>query len=664
MLLRAWPRRSKSPSPRLAGVSFSLRQKFFLAFTGVVLGLTVGLLLIVESRQRDSIIRQMEKRGVGIATHLAAVSTNSLLTYNFVALEQNVEKISRDQDVLYAIILDREGRVAAYSSHDEHQGMILQDAVSQRAASARDTLIQQVRSNQGEAEHYDIAVPVFVQGEKWGVVRIGLSTRDRQAEIRKTRQQVLLLGVLGVVLSTGAAAFLARRIVAPIRVLTEGTMAVARGEILPTISVRTRDEIAVLAVNFNDMAKDLRQHRTALEETNRQLDQKVRELSILANYNANILSSMTSGLLTLTLDGRFEMFNTMAEAITGLSGTEVRGQHYQRVFADNTPFVRVLDASHRHQTPLTAPRLDFCCHDGRHVSLQLRTAVLQDRDGRTVGLLAIFEDLSPMQALESQLRRADRLATVGQVAAGLAHEIKNPLASIRTFAQLVSRKHHDSKFVEQFDRVVLQELDRVNGIVEELLELARPARLQYAKVPIQTLLERIIDIHAERMQQQQIVCKTDFAAALPPLQADAEQLHRAFANIVLNAIEAMPEGGELNLTCRPVPTSLFNVVPSGADEVLGAPREKVSLTLDQYATDLEVVCHDTGGGIPAEQLDAVFTPFHTTKPKGTGLGLALTLKIIEEHRGTIRIASQVGHGTTVTMLLPTFPQDASSAQIL
>jgi two-component system sensor histidine kinase AtoS len=148
------------------------------------------------------------------------------------------------------------------------------------------------------------------------------------------------------------------------------------------------------------------------------------------------------------------------------------------------------------------------------------------------------------------------------------------------------------------------------------------------------------------------------------LQADAEQLHRAFANIVLNAIEAMPEGGELSLTCRPVPTSLFNVVPSGAEEMLGEAREKASLTLDQYATDLEVVCHDTGGGIPAEQLDAVFTPFHSTKPRGTGLGLALTLKIIEEHRGTIRIASQVGHGTTVTVLLPTSPQDASPAQIL
>jgi two-component system sensor histidine kinase AtoS len=196
MLSHIWHNLSSRGSRVVVGALFSLRQKFFLAFTGLVLGLMVALLLIVESRQRASIIRQMEKRGVALATHLAAVSTNSLLTYNFVALEQNVEKISRDPDVLYAIILDREGRVAAYSGHDEHQGMILQDAVSQRAASVRNMLIQPVRSNHDALAHYDIAVPVFVQGEKWGVVRIGLSTHDMQAEIRKTRQQVLLLGVL------------------------------------------------------------------------------------------------------------------------------------------------------------------------------------------------------------------------------------------------------------------------------------------------------------------------------------------------------------------------------------------------------------------------------------------------------------------------------------
>ena len=131
-----------------------------------------------------------------------------------------------------------------------------------------------------------------------------------------------------------------------------------------------------------------------------------------------------------------------------------------------------------------------------------------------------------MQTLERRLHRADRLAALGQMAAGVAHEIKNPLASVRTFAQLVSRKHHDSRFVEKFDRIVPQELDRINFIVEELLELARPARLHCAPVALPALLQRVVEIYSERLQQQSIQLKTDWAAALPPLLADAEQLHR------------------------------------------------------------------------------------------------------------------------------------------
>jgi PAS domain S-box-containing protein len=650
---------------RRGGGSFGLRQKFLLAFFVLVLGLVLGLLLIVESRQRASIVRQMEKRGVAIATHLAAVSTRSLLTYNFVTLEQDVEKISRDQDILYAIVLDREGRVAAYSGHDEKLGMILQDAVSQRAAQTPATLIQRVQRHADNGEHYDIAVPVLIResAEKWGTVRVGLSLRDMWTEIRQTRQRVLFLGVLGVICGSVVAAFLARRIAAPIHTLAEGTMAVARGELQHVIPVRTRDEIAVLATNFNHMTGELLNHRTALEQANNQLDQKVHELSILANYNENILTSMTSGLFTLDLEGRFETFNATAETITGLWLPEVRGQPYQQVFADNVQLVQVIEASYHH-APLTIPRLEFCHRDGRRVPLALRVALLQDRNARTVGLLAIFEDLSPIQTLENRLHRADRLAALGQMAAGIAHEIKNPLASVHTFAQLVSRKHHDDSFVEKFDRVVPRELERINLIIEEMLELARPARLQCAPIAVSAVIQRVIEVYAERMLQQQILLKTSFAAPLPPSLADAEHLYRSFANITLNAIEAMPAGGELTIICRLVPRVLVDFAASGSRRSLDDPQTVSPPALDLSASDIEVVFSDTGEGIPAEQLDMVFTPFHTTKPKGSGLGLALTHKIIEEHRGSVHVASEVGQGTTVTVTLPaSSPNIDASAQI-
>jgi len=604
----------------------------------------------------------MEKRGETIAAHLAAVSTKSLLTYNFVTLEQHAEQTAQARDVLYTIILDRDGRVAAYSGHNEQQGLMLQDTVSQQAAQATATLIQHVPHKRKTVEHYDIAVPVFVPGsaEKWGTVRVGLSLHEMQLEIAQTRRRVLFLGLLGVALSIAVAVFLARRIVAPLQVLTEGTVAVARGDLDHAIAIQTHDEIAVLARNFNHMTSELRKHRLALEDSNRQLDQKVLELSTLANYNDNILASMTSGLLTLDGEGRIEMFNVMAETITGVCGASMRGQPAHRVFADNVQFLQVLETSRQHRAPLTAPRLEFCRPDGQRVPLALRTAMLQDRAGHGDGLLAIFEDLSLIQTLEHRLQRADRLAALGQMAAGVAHEIKNPLASVRTFAQLVSRKHHDSRFVEKFDRIVPQELDRINFIVEELLALARPARLHCAPVMVPTILQRVVEIYSERLQQQGIQLKLDWAALLPPVLADAEQLHRSFANIVLNAIEAMPTGGELRLLCRPVPKALIDFTAHGnggtVHDVPGGPRA----ALDLYATDVEIVCQDTGMGIPTVQLDQVFTPFWTTKPKGTGLGLALTHKIIEDHSGTIHLTSEVGHGTIVTVRLPSAPPEPVS----
>lgn len=633
-----------------------LQHKFLFASLALVLGLVAALSLVAERRQRASIIRQMEIRGVTTATHLAAVSTQSLLTYNFVSVKHNAENISQDPDVLYAIILDRDNRVVAHSGHDEKQGMRLRDPISRRSAQAHTTLIQRLLDQDGKSAYYDITVPVLIAGndEKRGAVRIGLSLHDMYEEIDQTRRQVVLLGLIGTLAGSLVAAFLARHIAAPIQALAEGAKAVARGDMQHLIPVRSHDEIAVLASNFNQMTTELGKHRAALEQTNDQLDQNVQELSRLGSYHQNVLTSMASGLFTLDLDGCVETFNTMAERITGLRTQAVQGLSFEHLFVNNPRFAQLIAASRQHRTPLTTTRMDFCRRDGRHLPLSLRTAMLQNHTGDTVGLLVIFEDLSPLQTLEQRLHRADRLAALGQMAAGIAHEVKNPLASIRTFVQLLSRKHADLGFIEKFDRIVPRELDRINRIMEEMLELSKPARLQPEQIEIVHILQRVIEIYTERMRQQQIELKTDFGAALPMLWADVEQLYRAFANITLNAIEAMATGGELTITCRPAPKALVDWAAPAAGQHFDTAKPDIDhhTPLDLYTSDLEVLFHDSGPGIPSEQLDMVFTPFHTTKPKGTGLGLAIAHKIIEEHRGIMQITSRVGHGTTVSVQLP------------
>jgi PAS domain S-box-containing protein len=371
---------------------------------------------------------------------------------------------------------------------------------------------------------------------------------------------------------------------------------------------------------------------------------------------------MTSGLITLDLDGCVESLNAAAASIIGRQWAEVQGASFRQLFASNVQFVQVIEASRRHRTSLTTPRVDFCRPDGSHIHLSLRTAMLQDHATNIVGLLAIFEDLSPMRLLEQRLNRADRLAALGQMAAGIAHEVKNPLASVHTFVQLVSRRHEDASFIEKFDRIVPRELNRINLIVEEMLELARPTRLQNKQTQITPILRRVIEVYAERMQQQHIDLKTDFATSLPEMMLDAEQLYRGFANIILNAIEAMGTGGELRITCRPAPKALVDFAAPGIQQAHACQQPGSAQPIDVFTSDLEIIFVDSGPGIPPEQLNLVFTPFHTTKPKGTGLGLAITHKIMEDHGGSMQIDSQVGDGTTVTIRLPAssppFPSEA------
>jgi PAS domain S-box-containing protein len=355
---------------------------------------------------------------------------------------------------------------------------------------------------------------------------------------------------------------------------------------------------------------------------------------------------MTSGLMTLGLDGRFEAMNATAETILGVSSSSLHRQHYSQLLAPDTLFSQIIERTLQSRTPINVPRMEWIRSDGRVVPLGLRTAMRHDQ-GTTFGVLVIFEDLSPVQALERRLRHADRLAAVGQVTAGLAHEIKNPLTSVRAFVQLVRQKHNDARFIEQFDRIVLHEIDRINHIIEELLDVTRSRPQQHRPIDFLTLLGRVTEAYTEMMVQQHVRLEADWDDALPSINADPEQLQRAFGNLVLNALEAMPEGGDLGIVCRMAPKSITHIVASNASVT------RVTAEHELYAMEVEVTVRDTGVGIPADQLDNVFTPFVTTKKRGSGLGLSLAHKIIEDHGGNMHIASELEQGTAVTVRLPT-----------
>jgi PAS domain S-box-containing protein len=617
----------------------SLQAKFLLGMVLVLLLVMAAVITVVERRQRVAIIEEVQRRGEVVARNLAAISTGPLLLYNFTALEQNVARVATEADVVYAIVLDAEGKVAAHSRNPARVGLSLQGRVDEQAAKADTLLVQEtVGADTGESI-YDVAVPVLVERQKWGTVRVGLSKRRMEAEIRQTRWELGALTALTLLLGGLAAALVARRISRPVRQLAEVAAAISRGELPQRIEPSGADEIGHLAVAFNHMTVQLFEQRTALEAAHAELHGRFEELADLKSYTDSILGSVTSGIVTLDLDGRVVTLNPAGEFLTGLFAGEVAGRYCTEVFAHAPEVVEVLMDTLASRAGMASVSLALRRRNGTALSVEMSTAPLKGGDGKDLGVVGVFRDVTPVRELEAQLRRSDQLAALGTLAAGLAHEIKNPLTSVRTFSRLVPRKFQDERFRQTFQTVVPRELERINGIVEHLLQLARPTRLDFKPVRLPGLLERVLELYANQIEMKQVTVERVYARDLPAIQADPEHLYRALGNLVVNALDAMGTGGRLTLRAG----------WSEAGESSLAPRRR------GFERRVKVEIQDTGTGIPSSEADKVFIPFFTTKAGGTGLGLALAHKIIEDHGGSISFQSTPGVGTTFRVLLPLTP---------
>jgi len=232
-----------------------------------------------------------------------------------------------------------------------------------------------------------------------------------------------------------------------------------------------------------------------------------------------------------------------------------------------------------------------------------------------------------LKKTKSRMQRADRLASLGTLTAGLAHEIRNPLVAVKTFLQLLPEKYDDDEFRNYFLSVASGEVDRISSLVTELLDFARPSEPQLREENINEILDKMVTLVTTETKKKNLKITRNLGEHLPFIQVDKDQIKQVFLNILLNAVQATPENGEITIVTRSFAKS---------------PGE----------TFLQIEVKDTGPGIPAQELELIFTPFYTTKTQGSGLGLSITHQIVEEHRGYIEVDSQVGSGTSFTINLP------------
>ena len=620
----------------------SLRAQLLLGTFLVSVLVMTAVIVVVDHRQRVAIVEELQRRGDALARNLAAISHAPLLLYNFNALEQNVDQVATEADVVYAVVLDSDGKVAAHSRHPERVGILLRGAAHERAAATMEPLTQEMVTNAGVAV-YDFAVPVMVDDRKWGTVRLGLSKARMDAEIRRTRLELGALTMVTLLLGGMAAALVARRIARPVQQLAEGAAAISRGELNQRIEPSTGDEIGRLAAAFNDMAAQLLQQRTALEEAHGSLRRQFEELADLKSYTDNILGSLTSGIVTIDLDGRVVTLNPAAKLLTGFFRGEAAGRYCTELFAHTPEISDLLTETLATRAPIASVSLRLRRRNGTTLPIEFSTAPLKGGEGKDLGVIGVFRDVTLVRQLESDLRRSDRLAALGTLAAGLAHEIKNPLTSLLTFSRHLDRKFDDPNFRERFSSVVPRELERINGIVERLLELARPSRMSFMLVRLPELIDRALELYVDQFDDRRVEVVREYARDVPSIQADKDALYRVFVNLVANALDAMPRGGRLTVragwagTGDPVRTAYWR------------PTNRVKVEIQ-----------DTGVGIEPSDTDRIFNPFYTTRDSGTGLGLALAHKIIQDHGGAISFQSTRGHGTTFTIVLLLVPDPPSS----
>ncbi len=356
----------------------------------------------------------------------------------------------------------------------------------------------------------------------------------------------------------------------------------------------------------------------------------------------NILTSLEEGVIVVDLDGTISFFNQAAEVLTEISSSQALQQSYTRLFHKNPWLIDMVKKSQPPQQSSSRTEGDFVNSWGRQIPVSLTASPLQDRYGRSLGSIMLLGDLTRRRELEEDLKRSDRLAILGTLAAGLAHEIKNPLGGIKGAAQLLRRSMARDPSLTEYTDIMIREVDRVNVLIEQLLDLSRPVNLDLIALNIHELLDDLLLLQGEILREGKVIVKKNFDPSLPPIQGDRAQLTQVFLNLIKNGLEAMNGEGCLTITTR-IETD-FHIREQGK----------------RAGTFIWVDIADTGCGIKQGNLPHIFSPFFTTKNDGTGLGLAISYRIIKEHGGLIRVESREGHGTTFKVSLLVANQDKGS----
>ncbi len=363
-----------------------------------------------------------------------------------------------------------------------------------------------------------------------------------------------------------------------------------------------------------------------------------KEILELKNFNESIIQSMEAGLLTVDLNGFITSLNTGAERILGWNTNEVLGKKIKSVLIPEEVDIILMSSSKPGSLPYSR-ETQLTVKSGEKISIGFTTTDRIDNQNNKVGTIVSFRDISELKQMQSEVKRMERLASLGILASGIAHEIKNPLAGIKSLSQTCKEEFDEGDSRLEYLSRIINQVNRLDELLKAIVAFARPKPPDRKFYDIKKVIHEVVNLINKKLNTHNIEYIEDIDDNLPIVVIDPQQIQQVFLNLILNAIDAVSNNGSITVSAKPVRFSTPKLIKKSDKWIKQDSFVQINIT-------------DTGKGIPKQQLESIFDPFFTTKSDGLGMGLSIVYRIIEDHHGDIDVNSELNRGTTFTITLP------------
>jgi PAS domain S-box-containing protein len=614
-----------------------LRTKLTLIMTGLVLLVVAVLSAVFVAQLFEQVLQQTDKRAVEIANQVfeqarravaeaaargmrpASNEPEDINEYVHKAfrasegLRAQLKAAKVDTPAIYEVsITNNDGKVLV-STDESLIGKFLPRRTKISQLTQRGYL-HQAKVLAGPPQVYELDLPFINNDQPFGEVRVvvssGLLLNDISSSVRKFGTIVLL----ALVISTVVAAVVSRATLAPLSDISAQLDRISAGQYDSPVAEAS-------GFGFSGGSDELGQVRRKITQVGQQLRGVHEIFSTLRENMDSVMAGLEDGLLLFTRDARAVMVSPAAEKFLGAPAGHFLGRRVNEIFPEGHPLHQVLHVEGDELSEIAAETDLDTVGGTRRVSVSVQAI---QENGERMGALVTLRDLDSIESINTQLQVSERLAALGRITAGVAHEVKNPLNSMRLWLENLKESLPDEpdSGSQQAVQVLDKEIDRLDAVVKRFLDFTRPMDVRLEATQLADVLKEVVEIAKPQLLKAKIHVAQLLPIDVPEVYVDRALLKQALLNLVLNAVEAMPTGGQLRMM------------------------------LSRRGEMAEITVGDTGKGIPLENRQKIFQLFFTTRPGGSGIGLASTFRIVQLHNGSIDFTSEVGRGTTFRIELP------------